>query len=124
MSTAQKTIAYILLIVIGWGVGEYPFVPSFQLGFISHVQPDIAMFDKCISITLLAFSLGLFFALWHNFKLMIIMSFISWGMFNNAVDEWTNKPELFSMTEKISLLLALLTTSILIWKRHKKLATK
>lgn len=124
MSTGQKTIAYILLIVIGWGVGEYPFVPSFQLGFISHVQPDIVMFDKCISITLLAFSLGLFFALWHNFKLMIIMSFISWGMFNNAVDEWTNKPELFSMTEKISLLLALLTTSILIWKRHKKLATK
>ena len=124
MSTAQKTIAYILLIVIGWGVGEYPFVPSFQLGFVSHVQPDIAVFDKCISITLLAFSLGLFFALWHNFKLMIIMSFISWGMFNNAVDEWTNKPELFSMTEKISLLLALLTTSILIWKRHKKLATK
>lgn len=124
MSTAQKTIAYILLIVIGWGVGEYPFVPSFQLGFVSHVQPDIVVFDKCISITLLAFSLGLFFALWHNFKLMIIMSFISWGMFNNAVDEWTNKPELFSMTEKISLLLALLTTSILIWKRHKKLATK
>lgn len=124
MSTGQKTIAYILLIVIGWGVGEYPAIPSFQLGFVSHVQPDIVMFDKCISITLLAFSLGLFFALWHNFKLMIIMSFISWGMFNNAVDEWTNKPELFSMTEKISLLLALLTTSILIWKRHKKLITK
>jgi len=124
MSQTQKTIAYLLLILTGWSVGQYPYIPSFQLGFFSHIQPDIDVLDKCISITLLAFSLGLFFALWHNFWLMLIMSFISWGMFNNAVDEWTNQNEIFGITEKISLLFALLTTSILIWKRHKKLTTK
>jgi len=124
MNQTQKTIAYLLLIVIGWGIGEYPYIPSFQLGFINHTQADITLFDKCISITLLAFALGLFLALWHNFWLMVIMSFITWGMFNNAVDEWTNRAEILGTAEKISLLFALLTTSILIWKRHKKLTTK
>lgn len=120
MTQTQKTIGYLLLIVIGWAVGEYPYIPTFQLGFISHIQPDIEVLDKCISITLLAFSLGLFFALWHNLWLMIVMLFITWGMFNNAVDEWTNQAELFGTTEKISLLFALLTTSILIWKHRQK----
>lgn len=124
MNQTQKTIAYLLLIVIGWGIGEYPFIPSFQLGFFSHIQPDISIFDKCISITLLAFSLGLFFALWHNFWLMVTMAFITWGVFNNAMDELTNKAEILGSMEKISLLFALLTTSILIWKHHKKLTTK
>ena len=120
MTQTQKTIGYLLLIVIGLAVGEYPYIPTFQLGFISHIQPSIEVLDKCISITLLAFSLGLFFALWHNFKLMVTMIFITWGMFSNAIDEWTNQAELFGTTEKISLLFALLTTSILIWKHRQK----
>lgn len=124
MSTTQKTIAYILLIIIAWGVGEYPHIPSFKLGFISHAQPSIQVLDKCVSITLLAFSIGLFFALWHNFWIRVTMIFITWGMFSNVVDEWKNQAEIFDTIEQISLLFALTTTSYLIWKRHRKLATK
>ena len=124
MSQTQKTIAYLFLILFGYLVGQYPFVPSFKIFNFIHTQPGIEVFDKCISITLLAFSMGLLFALWHNFWLRVVMSFINGGMFNNVVDEFTDKQSIFSTNERISLLLALLTTSILIWKRHRKLATK
>lgn len=124
MTQRNKTIAYFGIILIGWIIGEYPYVPSFQLGFISHAQPSIQVLDKCVSITLLAFSIGLFFALWHNFWIRVTMIFITWGMFSNVVDEWKNQAEIFDTIEQISLLFALTTTSYLIWKRHRKLATK
>ena len=120
MTQTQKTIGYLLLIVVGWAVGEYPYIPTFQLGFISHVQPDYTILDKCVSITLLAFSLGLFFALWHNLWLMIVMLFITWGMFNNFVDEMNDTATYLTTNEQISLLFALLTTSILIWRHRRK----
>lgn len=124
LNQTQKTFAYILLILVGYGVGQYPFIPSFTFMNYCHVQPSIDVFDKCISITLLAFSLGLLFALWHNFWVMLIMLFITWGMMNNVVDEFTGQAGLLGLSEKLSLLFALLTTSILIWKRTRKYHTK
>jgi len=124
MKQKTKIILYLLLIVTGWAVGQYPYVPSFKIWFISHVQPNITVVDKCVSVTLLCFSLALFFVFWKHFWGMLIMLFFTWGFFNNAVDEFTNRASIFTSNEKLSLLFALLTTSILIWKRHRKLATK
>lgn len=120
MRQSTKVILYILLIVTGWAVGQYPYIPSFQIGFLNHVQPDITVLDKCVSITLLSFSIALFFVFWHRLWLMLIMLFITWGFFNNTVDELSNKASIFSTSEKVSLLFALLTTSILIWKHRQK----
>lgn len=120
MTQRNKTIAYFGIILIGWIIGEYPYVPSFQLGFIVHQQPDYTVFDKCISVTLFSLSFSLLLALWHNKWLMILLSFITWGMFNNLVDEFTHNSHLFGTSEKISLLLALTTTTILIWKKHRQ----
>ena len=116
----QRTGGYLLLIWIGWLAGEYPHIPSFTLGFIRHLQPSIEVYDKCIATTLLAFSLALLFALWHNIWLMISMVFIVCGMFNNFVDEIGGTASYLNTNEQILLLFALLTTSILIWKRHRK----
>lgn len=115
-----RTIGYLFLIWGGWFMGEYPHIPSFTLGFIRHTQPPIEQYDKCIAFALLAFSLTIFFALWKNFWIMVSMMFITWGMFNNFVDEVTNQASVFTTAEQVSLLFALLTTSILIWKAQKK----
>jgi len=120
MSIRTKIILYATILIIGYAVGEYPRIPSFQLGFITHTQPDITVVDKCVSITLLAFSLVLFFVFWNRFWLMLIMLLFTWGFMGNALDEFTNQASIFSLNEKISLLLALLTTSILIWKHRQK----
>ena len=70
-----KIIIYLLILTIGWLIGEYPHIPSFHFSFISHEQPDITVVDKCVSITLLAFALVLFFVFFHNFWVMVIMLF-------------------------------------------------
>jgi hypothetical protein len=124
MSSTTKIILYVILICVGWGVGEYPHIPSFSTSFYNHIQPDITVVDKCVSITLLSFSLVLFFVFWNRFWVMLIMMFFTWGFFGNALDEFTNQAGIISFNEKISLFLALLTTSILIWKHRQKSATK
>lgn len=119
-----KTIGYILLIITGYIIGQYPFINSFDFWVIHHIQPSIEVYDKCISVTLFIFSLALLFSLWHNFWLMVIMIFISWGMLGNLIDEMNNRATILTISEKISLLLALTTTAILIWTRHRKSITK
>jgi len=47
------------------------------------------------------------------------MGLVTWGMFNNAVDELTNQATMFGTSEKLSFLFALLTTIVLIWHRHR-----
>lgn len=115
-----RTAGYLLLIWVGWVVGEYPRIPSFTLGVLHHLQPSIENYDKCIATTLLAFSMALLFALWDNIWLMISMIFITWGMFNNFIDEINNTATILTTNEQLSLLFALLTTSILIWKHRRK----
>lgn len=119
ISQRTKTILYLLLILTGWGVGQYCQIPSFNWLWINHIQPDIAVFDKAISVTLFTFSLTIYFALWHNKWLNIVMVFITAGFLNNMIDELNNKASILTTTEQVSLLFALTTTSYLIWKRHK-----
>jgi len=113
-------MAYIVLILIGYFVGQYPYVPSFRLYGLIHIQPDYTILDKCMSITLLTFSLALFFVFIHNFWLRIITGFMTIGFINNMIDELLNHSSIFGTQEKISLFFALLTTSILIWIRTTK----
>lgn len=120
----SKTILYILLIVIGWAVGQYPYIPSFELYGYQHIQPDYHVLDACISVTLLAFSLALFFVFINNFWLRIIIGFMVCGFINNAYDEFAKTTSVFGTSEKISLLLALLTTSLLIWIRRRHIHSK
>lgn len=116
-----NTIIYASIITIGYLVGQYPRIPSFKMWIFEHVQPkQLEIYDKATAFTLLTFSIVMYFALWNNIWLKIIMVFIVFSMTNNFFDEMTNQTSIFSVTEKLSLLLALLTTSILIWKRHRK----
>lgn len=120
MKTKTKVLIYLIILITGWLVGQYPRIPSFNVWFIEHIQPNIEVFDKCTSITLLAFSLVLFFAFWHHFYVMLILMFFTWGFFGNALDEFTYNAGVFTLNEKISLLFALLTTTVLIWRHHRK----
>ncbi len=120
MKQSTKVVLYLILILTGYLVGQFPYIPSFELGFIKYEQASIETLDKCVSITLLTFSIALFFVFWERLWLMLIMLFITWGFINNTVDEFANKATTFSTSEKISLLFALLTTSYLIWKHRQK----
>jgi hypothetical protein len=117
----RNTILYGIVIITGYLVGQYPRIPSFKMWIFEHVQTKhIEIIDKATAFTLLSFSIVMYFALWHNFWLKVIMVFIVCSMLNNFVDEMTNHISVFSQNEQISLLLALLTTSILIWKHRRK----
>lgn len=111
---------YLFLIWIGYLVGQYPFIPSFDILGYSHAQPGIDLYDKCIAFTLLSVYTTLLIALHRYFWVMVSLVFMSWGMFNNFIDEMTNQSGIFTRMEQISLLFALLTTSILIWKHRRK----
>lgn len=115
-----RTVGYLMLIWIGWAIGEYPHIPSFTLGLFRHEQPSIGVYDKCIAATLLIVFATLMIALWDNIWCRISLIFISWGMFNNFIDEMNDKASFLSKNEQISLLLAFLTTTILLWKHRKK----
>ena len=115
-----RTVGYLLLIWIGYIAGEYPRIPSFTLGFYHHLQPSQDIIDKGTAVTLLALSMTILFALWNNIWIMISMIFITWGMFNNFIDEMNDTATIFTTNEQISLLFALLTTSILIWRHRRK----
>ena len=115
-----KLIGYLLLIWSGYIVGQYPYIPSVKILGLVHIQPTIEVYDKCIAFALLTVYTALWFALHHYFWVMISLTFMAWGMFNNFVDEMTNKSGVYSTMEQLSLLMALLTTSILVWKHRKK----
>lgn len=118
--TYIRTSLYLVLIWVGYLVGEYPAVPSFNLLGYHHEQPPIDQYDKGISILLLVWSLVLLIKFWDKFWIRISMVFITWGMVGNALDELTGKSGLFSTGEQVALLMALLTTSILIYRWKKK----
>ena len=120
IETFEKVVIYLIIIWAGWLTSEYNFIPSFNWGWFAHTQPSIEYYDKCIAFTLLTVYLVLFFALWNNFWCMVSLLFMTWGMFNNFLDEMNNKATVLSTSEQISLLLALLTTSTLIWIHRKK----
>lgn len=115
-----RSVGYLILIWVGYIVGEYPHIPSFTLGFIKHTQPSMEVYDKMLSITLFLVYATMMMLLWNNKWARISLIFITWGMFYNMVDELTNESEIFTLTEKISLLFAILTTSFLIWKHRQK----
>lgn len=119
----SKQVGYILLIIFAYGITQYCYIPSFSVPFmghrIIHIQPEWTYFMKCVSITLLTLSLCLLMALWHYLWIRLIMGLVTWGMFNNAVDELTNQATLFGTSEKLSFLFALLTTIVLIWRKHQ-----
>lgn len=119
----SKQVGYILLIIFAYGITQYCYIPSFSVPFmgyrIIHIQPKWTYFMKCVSITLLTLSLCLLMSLWHHLWIQIIMGLVTWGMFNNAVDELTNQATLFGTSEKLSFLFALLTTIVLIWRKHQ-----
>lgn len=124
MQQKYKTIGYIILIISGYMIGQYPFIPSFNIWMINHIQHNIEVYDKCMSITLFIFSFVLLLSVWHNYWVKIVMIFINWGMLGNMIDELTDRATLLTFNEKLSLLFALITTSLLIWKRHKRLTTR
>ena len=121
IETFEKSVIYMVIIWAGWLTSEYNFIPSFHWHFLEHIQPGIENYDKCIAFTLLTVYLALFFALWHNFWCMVSLLFMTWGMFNNFLDEMNNKATVLSTSEQIGLILALLTTSILVWIHRKSL---
>ena len=120
----RRTGAYLLLIWVGWLVGEYPHIPSFTIGFIRHYQPPIDVCDKGVATTLLAFSITILFALWNNIWIRITMIFMTWGFINNFIDEMSGNASYLSLNEQIALIFALTTTSFLIWIHRRKSVTK
>lgn len=115
------TAGYVCLILLGYLIGQYPYIPSFEFWFIKHTQPQkIEIFDRCIAATLLIFSVVMHLALFNNKWIRILMIFIVWSFINNFVDEFTGHTSTFSRTEQIGLLLALITTTYLIWKHRRK----
>lgn len=118
LSTFTKTAGYLLIIWVGYLSSEWTYIPSFHFMGISHLQPNEHTYSKCLAFTSLLVWSTLLLALWKNFWCMISLLFICWGMLNNFIDEMTNKQGVMTIGEQISLLLALLTTSILIWRHH------
>ena len=118
-----KLWGYLSLIWIGWGIGEYPFIPSFKVWFLSHSQPSIEIYDKCISATLVLVFVALLLALWNIIWCRISLVFIVWGMCNNFIDEMNDKTAIFSPTEQFTLLLSILPISYLIWRHRRKSIT-
>lgn len=115
-----RTILYLLLIWVGYLAGEYPAVPSFKILGFYHEQPSIENYDKGIALMLLLWSIVFLIKFWGNFWIRVSMVFITWGMVGNVFDELLGRAEMFSSGEQIALIMALLTTSILIYKRWRK----
>ena len=99
-----RTAIYLLLIWVGYLFGEYPAIPSFKIMGFHHQQPNIDIYDKGIAFMLLTWSIV----------------FITWGMIGNLFDELLDRTAMFSSGEQIALVMALLTTSILMYKKWKK----
>lgn len=120
MRIFTKTFGYLLIIFIGWGVGEYAMIPSFSFAGFNHIQPSLEFYDKALSITLFSFSLALMLALYHNFWLLVTMFILSCGFFGNMIDELTNRASVLGSVEMISLLFALGTTTYFIYQKKKR----
>lgn len=116
--TYIRTGLYLALIWIGYLSAEYPAIPSFNIHnsyvHLMHTQPPVEVYDKGISIILLCWSVTLLIIFWKNFWLWVSMVFITGGMIGNALDEITDHGELFSHSEQVALILAFLSSSILI----------
>lgn len=118
--TYIKTSLYLLLIWAGYAIGEYPAIPTFKFLGIEHQQPGIAAYDRGIAGLLLVWSITLLLVFWGRFWARVSMVFICWGMFGNAIDEFSGRSGLFTTSEQIALLMALLITSIMIYRWKTK----
>ena len=121
--TYFKTGGYLALIWIGWFIGEYPMIPSFRFMSYTHIQPNIEVYDKCLSVFMLAICVALLAALWHRLWIRVSMLFITWGMVGNMIDEFNGQSQLLSTAEMVSFTMALITTTILIYKEWQKKRT-
>ena len=115
-----RTAIYLLLIWVGYLFGEYPAIPSFKIMGFHHQQPNIDIYDKGIAFMLLTWSIVFLIKFWDNFWIRLSMVFITWGMIGNLFDELLDRTAMFSSGEQIALVMALLTTSILMYKKWKK----
>lgn len=122
LNTYIRTGLYLALIWIGYLSAEYPVIPSFNIHnsyvHLTHTQPPIEIYDKGISIILLFWAVTLLIIFWENFWIRVSMIFITGGMIGNAFDEISDQGELFSHAEQLALVLAFLTSTLLILNRY------
>lgn len=113
-----------VLIWLGYLSAEYPAIPSFNISnklfTYTHTQPSIESYDKGISILLMLWAITMLLKFWENFWIRVSMVFITWGCVGNALDEFKGTSGVFTDGEQVALLMALITTTILIlYKRWK-----
>lgn len=112
---------YYSLLLSGYLLLQYCYIPSFKILGIVHEQPTWQAANKALAFAILTGYSSLLIALWGNTKVRYLCIFLVWGAWNNFWDEITNHNYYSNSMEVFSFIFALSTLIYSIWSKRQSI---